>query len=156
MTFHLHMKISMWARLISNWIKHSSELRLMRRKDVMTVLSKQGGRLVLERDYSYVSKGGTAVRRFEIEAMKLVAKRTSVPLPEVIYSLISDRSGEIGMTTIPGTTLESLWDKLNRETKKSICHETWDQIAKLREIPQPPALRQFFQCLADGSPTLDL
>ncbi|EAS30335.3 phosphotransferase [Coccidioides immitis RS] len=123
--------------------------------DVITVLSKQGGRLVLERDYSYVSKGGTAVRRFEVEAMKLVAKRTSVPLPEVIYSLISGCSGEIGMTTIPGTTLESLWDKLNSETKKSICHETWDQIAKLREIPQPPALKQFFQCLADGSPTLD-
>ncbi|EQL38787.1 hypothetical protein BDFG_00318 [Blastomyces dermatitidis ATCC 26199] len=99
--------------------------------------------------------GGTAVRRFEVEAMKLVAKHTSVPLPEVIYSLISDRSGEIGMTTIPGTTLESLWDKLNSETKKSICCETWDQIAKLREISQPPALKQFFQCLADGSPTLD-
>ncbi|KAM5472338.1 hypothetical protein MauCBS54593_002929 [Microsporum audouinii] len=123
--------------------------------DVFRVLSKQGGRLVLEREYSYVSKGGTAVRRFEVEAMKLVAKHTSVPLPEVIYSLIDDHSGEIGMTTIPGTTLESLWDKLDGETKKSICHETWDQIAKLREIPQPPALKPFFQCLADGSPTLD-
>ena len=48
------------------------------------VMHKQGGRLVLEHDSSYISKSGASVRRVEEQAMRLVHKHTSVPIPEVI------------------------------------------------------------------------
>ncbi|WEW60771.1 hypothetical protein PRK78_006259 [Emydomyces testavorans] len=123
--------------------------------EVIKVLSKQGGRLVLEHDYSYVTKAGSAIVASEVEAMRLVLKHTSVPLPEIIYTQISTNYGHIGMTIIPGSPLELTWNTLDDKTKKSVCRETWDLITKLRQISQPPELRGLFQCLADGSPTRD-
>ncbi|EAS37582.3 uncharacterized protein CIMG_12600 [Coccidioides immitis RS] len=85
-------------------IPPDAKKELLLEGDVITVLSKQGGCLILEQDYSYISKGRMAVRCFEVEAMKLIVKHISVPLPEVIYSLIDDCSSEIGMTTIPDSS----------------------------------------------------
>lgn len=53
-------------------------------KNVITVLDKQMARIVLEHDFSYVSKSGYGVRTSEAEAMKLVFEHTSVPVPEVL------------------------------------------------------------------------
>ncbi|PGH02012.1 hypothetical protein AJ79_07750 [Helicocarpus griseus UAMH5409] len=123
--------------------------------EVITVLAKQTGRVLLMHDCSYVSKTGKSVRPSEAEAMRLVANQSAVPVPEVIYAQFSGGNGSIGMTIIPGFSLQEHWESLDDETKKSLCHQTWELIAKLRQIPQKPALKHLFQCAADGSPALD-
>jgi hypothetical protein len=127
--------------------------------EVITVLSKQGGRLVLQHDSDYISKSGTAVRKSESEAMGIVAKHTSVSVPRVLYAQFFDGSGSvknnIGMTIVPGAPLEKSWKSLNSETKELVCSQTWDLIIKLRAIPPPTHLEGLFQCLADGAPTED-
>jgi hypothetical protein len=59
-------------------------LKLPADEEVITVLGKQWARLVLEYDFSIVRKSGHGVRPSEAEAMRLVSKHTSVPVPEVI------------------------------------------------------------------------
>lgn len=63
-------------------------------QEIITVLSKQMGRIILEHDFSYVTKSGHGVRPAEAEAMRLVSKHTSVPVPEV-FSRISVLTMEI-------------------------------------------------------------
>lgn len=125
--------------------------------EVITVLAKQMGRVLLVHDYSYITKYGQSVRPREAEGMRLASKHSSVPAPEVIYDQYSDKVGNIGMTIIPGTPLAKHWENLDDdETKQSLCQQTWDLIGKLRrEVPQKPELKHLFQCAADGSPTLD-
>jgi thiamine kinase-like enzyme len=87
--------------------------------------------------------------------MRIASKHLSVPVPEVIYTRFNDGYSEIGMTIIPGSSLDKHRELLADKTKKSLCQQTWDLIAKLRQIPQKPELQHLFQCAADGSPTLD-
>ena len=132
-------------------------------QEVATVLDKQMSRLVLEWDFSYVTKSGFGVRSVEADAMRLVLKHTNVPVPEVIFTDFSraeeepDLSetykpddcppeGMIGMTTIPGTPLEQKWDTLDDEAKESICLQLWDMISKIRGITRPPELEGLYQC----------
>jgi hypothetical protein len=122
---------------------------------VITVLSKQMGRLVLECDFSFVSKSGHAVRPPEAEAMKLVFRHTKVPAPQVVFTSFTSNHGIVDMTLIPGSPLEEKWDNLNENTKESICLQIWDFISKIRTIPRPLKLEGLFQCLADGSLTKD-
>ena len=124
-------------------------------KEVITVLGKQMARIVLEHDFSYVSKSGYGVRTSEAEAMKLVFEHTSVPVPEVLVTCFDGDEGNIHMTTVPGTCLERKWDMLDVESKKSLCLQLWDLISKWREIPRPPKIDGIFQCAADGSPSRD-
>lgn len=124
-------------------------------KEVITVLSKQMARIVLEHDFSYVSKSGFGVRTSEAEAMKLVFEHTSVPIPEVLATCFAGDEGNIHMTTIPGICLERKWDTLDIESKESVCLQLWDLISKWREIPCPLNLNGLFQCAADGSPSRD-
>ncbi|KAK2787593.1 hypothetical protein FQN53_005043 [Emmonsiellopsis sp. PD_33] len=126
--------------------------------ELITVLAMQMGRVLLIRDRSYITKSGPSVRRLEAEAMKLVAKYTSVPAPEVIYTRFNDGHGTIAMTIIPGTTLEKHWEGLDDdddEIKQSICRQIWELLSQLRQIPQKPELSHLFQCAADGSHTRD-
>ncbi|OAX79860.1 hypothetical protein ACJ72_05816 [Emergomyces africanus] len=123
--------------------------------EVITVLAKQMGRVLLMKDYSYISKTGRSVRPSEAEAMRLVEKHTFVPVPNVIYALFNDTNGDIGMTIIPGSSLDKHWESLDDKTKQSLCRRTWDLISMIRQIPQKPELKHLFQCAADGSPTLD-
>src|SRR5205814_1506455 len=119
------------------------------------VLSKQGGTLVLEHDSSYISKSGVSVQRVEERAMRLVHEHTAVPVPEIIYAQFDAKGGNLGMTIVQGSPLELSWDKLDKQMKKRVCHETWDLIAKWRDIPRPSELEHLFQCSADGSATRD-
>ncbi|KAK2809705.1 hypothetical protein FQN50_003550 [Emmonsiellopsis sp. PD_5] len=126
--------------------------------ELITVLAKQMGRVLLIRDRSYITKSGPSVRPLEAEGMKLVAKYTSVPAPEVIYTRFNDGRGTIAMTIIPGTTLEKHWEGLdndNDEIKQSICRQIWELLSQLRQIPQKSELKHLFQCAADGSHTRD-
>ncbi|OJJ76237.1 hypothetical protein ASPBRDRAFT_401142 [Aspergillus brasiliensis CBS 101740] len=123
-------------------------------KQLISVLDKQLARLVIEIDSSIVVKSGCGVRSSEVEAMKIVSKHTSVPVPEVIMARFH-RKGEIHMTIIPGTCLAKKWDMLDINTKESICLQLWRLISKWREIPLPSEFAGLFQCAADGSPSQD-
>ncbi|GAB1198429.1 hypothetical protein APSETT444_007748 [Aspergillus pseudonomiae] len=98
-------------------------------KQVIKVLDKQMARVVLEHDFSYVSKSGYGIRTSEAEAMKLVFQHTSVPVPKVLVTRFDGDDGNIRMTM--------------------------DMISKWREIPRPPKLEGLLQCAADGSPSRD-
>jgi hypothetical protein len=130
-------------------------LSLPPNQEVITVLSKQMGRLVLEHDFSYVTKSGHGVRPAEAEAMRLVSKHTSVPVAEMFFKSFSPDHGNIEMTLIPGSPLEGKWDTLDEKTKESVCLQLWGLISKIRDIPRPLELKGLFQCAADGSPTRD-
>lgn len=88
-------------------------------QEVITVLSKQIGRLVLEHDFPWVTKSGHAVRPAEAEAMRLVAEHTSVPVSKILFKSSSPDHGVIQMTLIPGTPLEEKWDNLMREIRNA-------------------------------------
>lgn len=90
-------------------------------KEVITALGKQMARVVLEHDFSYVPESGYGVRTSEAEAMKLVFKHTSVPVPEVLATCFDDDGGNIHMTTVPGTCLGGKWNTLDVESKKCVC-----------------------------------
>jgi aminoglycoside phosphotransferase len=124
-------------------------------QEIITVLSKQIGRLVLEHDFSYVTKSGYAVKPAEAEAMRLVFKHTAVPVPEVLFKSFDTDQGNIQMTCIPGSSLEGKWDELDENAKKDVCYQIWELISKIRDIQPPPELKDVFQCAADGSPTRD-
>lgn len=89
--------------------------------------------------------------------MKLVLEETEIPLPEwLAEEFPRDREeGYLWMTFIPGSRLDVLWGKLKDDTKRRLCRDTWDIIAKIREIRRPPECQRFFQCAADGSSTHD-
>ncbi|KAL1847948.1 hypothetical protein Plec18170_008362 [Paecilomyces lecythidis] len=124
-------------------------------EEVIAVISKRMGRLVLEYDFSLVTKSGHAVLPAEAEAMKLVSRHTSVPVPEVLFATFRPGYGKITMSLIPGSCLEDTWDTLDESAKESICLQTWEFIARLRTIPRPDNLEGLYQCLADGSPSRD-
>lgn len=149
-----------------------SPLDLPADEEVINVLDKQIGRIVLEWDCSWVTKSGSGVRSPEAEAMKFVFKHTDVPVPEVLFANFMpdhgkfDREeclkpdyrpaeGMIGMTIIPGTCLDQKWDTLDDEDKQSICLQLWDLITKIRDIARPQELEGLYQCAADGSPSRD-
>lgn len=118
------------------------------------ILSKQCGAIVVLLG-DLITKSGTRVQRNEEIAMRLVRQYTDVPLPGVIFSAYNSEQGNLGMTVVPGSPLELSWDRLDEHTKERLCHETWDIIEELRQIPRPAELRHLFQCSADGSPTRD-
>ncbi|KAI1935755.1 hypothetical protein LOZ66_004990 [Ophidiomyces ophidiicola] len=124
-------------------------------QEVITVLSKQMGRTVLEHDFSYVSKSGHGVWQAESEAMRMVYKYTSVPVPEVLFTQFSHDYGRIGMALARGASLEKRWNTLNEQNKRSVCLQVWNMISQIRAIPRPPELNGLFQCAADGSRTKD-
>lgn len=121
----------------------------------LKVLAKQMRRVVLGNDFSYVSKSGFGVRQSEVEAMELVFEHTAVPVPEIMMAGFSGDRGNIHMSIIPGKCLETNWETLDDDSKRSICIKLWDRILQWRKVPRPSKLNGLFQCLADGSPSRD-
>lgn len=103
-------------------------------------------------DNNIVYKYGSRVRYSEEVAMRLVKQHTSVPVPKIILSTYAPEQGNIGMSLIPGSTLQSIWDRLDECNKERVCLEIWTMIAQWRPIPRPPHQAHLYQCLADGSP----
>ena len=123
-------------------------------EEVVTVLAKPMARMILEYDFSIVRKSGHGVRPAEAEAMRLISKYTSVPVPEVWEThFSSEYHGFIEMSLIPGSPLERTWDNMDEKSKESICRQTWDLISEIRSIPSQ--YEGIFQCAADGSPSKD-
>lgn len=132
--------------------------------EFVVVLNKtMTGNLVLEHDLSCVTKSGYGVRPAEAEAMRLVAKNMGTSfVPEVIFTSFvpsmhndSDYDGNIMMTLIQGSTLQTKWDTLDEKSKESVCLQIWNMLSKIRSIPRPSELAGLFQCAADGSPSRD-
>ena len=84
--------------------------------------------------------------------MRLVKQYTNVPIPRILFSVYSPGNGQIGMSLVPGVTLESIWDGLDECNKARLCVEIGAMIAQWQQIPPPPHLAHLYQCLADGSP----
>ncbi|OQE44712.1 hypothetical protein PENCOP_c002G01014 [Penicillium coprophilum] len=145
-------------------------------QELIYVLDKQMGRLVVELDTSWVIKSGFGVRSAEAEAMRLVFRNTEIPVPEVLFTdFHADRTrmetetetdepwkpnfyipqGLIAMTIIPGIPLERKWDSLDDGVKESICLQLWNLISAIRNIPLPQELQGLYQCAADGSLSQD-
>ncbi|PKY05773.1 kinase-like protein [Aspergillus campestris IBT 28561] len=123
-------------------------------QEVIKVLSKQMGRLLLQLDIAWVTKEGSGVLPTEAEAMRLVFNNTDVPGPEVLFASfhrvneiadpqqcdIRDSNppdGLIGMTIAPGIPMTDEWDTLDDDAKESICYQLWDLVAKFRTIAHP-------------------
>ncbi|KAI9755127.1 MAG: hypothetical protein M4579_004393 [Chaenotheca gracillima] len=106
-------------------------------------------------DEEFIFKAGNRVHKSEEVAMKLVAKYTDVPLPEVSSddSAYFETIGILAMSYVPGSQLDTVWDGLDENTKERICVDIWNIVAKIRTIPKPPELSHLFQCAADGTPT---
>ena len=123
-------------------------------EEVVTVLGKPMGRIILEYDFSLVTKYGFGVQPAEAEAMRLISNYTSVPAPEVYHTDFStEDNGFIEMSLIQGSPLEGIWNTLNEKAKESICRQTWDLISEIQSVP--PQYEGIFQCAADGSPSRD-
>ena len=131
---------------------HQCELGGDDSDDEVRILSRQGGAHVVCHDNNIVFKSGHRVRYCEEVAMRLVKQHTSVPVPKIILSHFAPEEGFIGMSLVPGSTLDSKWDGLDECNKERICREIWAMIAQWRQIPRPPHLAHLYQCLADGSP----
>lgn len=130
--------------------------------EVITVPPNRDGKLVVNHDSSYVTKLGYIVQRAESEAMNTVAaqKRTTVPLPWVKSTSFSPSEhyasedyGEIKISFIRGSTLESKWDTLDRESKESVCREIWDIVWRIRDIERTDLVDGLYQCAANGTPS---
>ena len=106
---------------------------------------------------AYILKSGSRVKTSEAAAMVFVQQQTDVPVPKLIKSKF-DAEGEQGflwMTIVPGCTLDTVWNKLNDDTKCRLCQSTWKLIAKIRDIKRPPNLERILWCSANGSTTHD-
>lgn len=103
-------------------------------------------------DNNIVFKSGSRVRYGEEVAMTLVKQHTSVPVPIIILASYGPERGSIGMSLVPGVTLESMWDGLDECDKERVCLEIWTMIAQWQQISRPPDMAHLYQCLADGSP----
>ncbi len=103
-------------------------------------------------DNNLVCKYGSRVRYSEEVAIRLVKQHTNVPVPIVILSNYEPQKGNIGMSFVPGSTLQSIWDGLDECNKERVCLEIWTMITQWQQIPRPPRLAHLYQCLADGSP----
>ncbi|KAB8214223.1 hypothetical protein BDV33DRAFT_196274 [Aspergillus novoparasiticus] len=101
---------------------------------VVTVIHKLCARVVLEYDFSFVTKSGFGVRPAEAEAMRLISKYTSVPAPKVYHTNFSSEYKEsIEMSLIQGSSLEKTWDTMDEKTKESIYQLLEDLRARIYE-----------------------
>ncbi|KAE8323535.1 kinase-like protein [Aspergillus sergii] len=123
-------------------------------EEVVTVIHKLCARIVLEYDFSFVTKSGFGLRPAEAEAMRLVSKYTSVAVPQIYHTNFScEDDGFIEMSLVQGSPLEGKWDTMDAKRKESICRQTWDLISKIGYVPSQYEGK--FQCVADGSPSKD-
>ena len=109
-----------------------------------------GGCKILEINPSSILKVGPMVQMGEAEALCLLRKRTSVPVPEVFNAYTIADYGFILMSKIPGVTLEKCWRNLTRDSKNSIIRQLDSFIREWRQIEGP-----YFGSI-DGGPCEDI
>ncbi|ODM18687.1 hypothetical protein SI65_05304 [Aspergillus cristatus] len=67
-------------------------------QEIITILGRQTGKLVLDYDSTLATKSGFAVKRNEVEAMNLVSTHISIPSPKVISTKLSPDNGIIDIS----------------------------------------------------------
>ncbi|KAJ5117551.1 hypothetical protein N7448_011183 [Penicillium atrosanguineum] len=93
-----------------------------------------GGCKILEINASTVLKVGPTAQMGEAEALCLLRKRTSVPVPEVFNAYTIADIGFILMSKIPGIPLEKCWKDLTLDAKSSIVRQLSGYIQEWRQI----------------------
>jgi len=83
-----------------------------------------------------VMKTGEAVRMSEAVAMRLVAEKTSIPVPRVLdaYYQKSDGRGVIMMEYIEGETLDKPWPQYDSAQKQHVIAQLQQYLNKLRTV----------------------
>lgn len=124
------------------------------------VLAKQPGAVIKVIDPGIVRKAGYRVRRNEETALRLVKEFTRVPVPGLYAADYFSRNGveysSFLMDLVDGSPLHDVWNGFDTSTKERICHDLWEVVKQLRQIPRPPALGRLYQCGADGSTSADV
>lgn len=96
-----------------------------------------GGCKILEINASTILKVGPMVQVGEAEALCLLRKTTSVPVPEVFNDYTIADIGFIFMSKIPGATLEQCWQDLTPDAKSSMVRQLDVFIQEWRQIEGP-------------------
>lgn len=96
-----------------------------------------GGCKILEINPSTILKVGPVVHMGEAEALCLLRKRTSVPVPEVFNAYTIADYGFILMSKTPGVTLRQCWKDLTLDAKSSIVRQLDGFIQQWRQIEGP-------------------
>lgn len=117
-----------------------------------------GGKIIYEKSFvCWLVKHacGTKVTKFhrfrtrptEAEAMRFVAKHTTVPVPRV-YDV---GDNHLTMEFIEGESLEKSWTKLSAEDQALVIRQLRDYVGQLRAIKSPDGRI----CSFDGGPATD-
>jgi aminoglycoside phosphotransferase (APT) family kinase protein len=88
----------------------------------------------LEINESTILKVGYTVQMGEAEAMCLVRKTTSVPVPQVLNAYMIGDIGFILMEKIPGEPLDKCWAHLSRDSMESITKQLHYYVQQWRKI----------------------
>ncbi|GIK05064.1 hypothetical protein Aspvir_009163 [Aspergillus viridinutans] len=96
-----------------------------------------GGCKILLINASTILKVGPMVRMGEAEALCLVRRRTSVPVPIVLNAYAIDEVGFLVMERIPGIPLVRCWKGLTGDAKRSIVRQLQGFIQEWRQIDGP-------------------
>ncbi|KAF3911776.1 hypothetical protein AA313_de0206716 [Arthrobotrys entomopaga] len=82
-------------------------------------------------------KFGEKVRLAEAEAMFLVAKYTSVPVPKVECAYVLEGQGFIIMSYEEGVTLREYWSSATPEQRESVVSQLTNYVHQMRTLIQP-------------------
>jgi hypothetical protein len=99
-----------------------------------------------------VLKVGSRVREHEAVAMRLVAKHTNVPIPQIneYYCAFFPDIGFLGMSRVSGVQLDVHWDNLEDRIKERYVLRYGTILHNYERFPKPPEQEHLFQCSADG------
>jgi hypothetical protein len=89
-------------------------------------------------DAKTVVKTGDSVRLAEANAMKLVRKRTTIPVPEIYNAYIDSVTGHarIVMEFIEGDRLDHVWDRFDDKQKEHVIEQLRSYFSQLRRIEE--------------------
>ncbi|EUC38038.1 hypothetical protein COCCADRAFT_83792 [Bipolaris zeicola 26-R-13] len=98
--------------------------------------NKIGPRIIFLPDTKQVLKVGYGIKSLEAEAMRLLASRTSVPVPRVDRVGQRGDSGYILMSQVEGQPLAEVWTSLPPDTQASIIQHLRGYIHEWRTLQE--------------------
>ena len=115
----------------------------------MHTIASQGGATIAH-DGKYVYKYGTRVNRSEFEVMKLIAKKTTVPVPAVYDYEEQGGQGCIKMAFVRGQPLSNTWATMSDESQQAIITTLKGYIAQWRAIGRPDTYPMYCNVLGEA------
>jgi len=82
-------------------------------------------------------KFGPRVHLAEADALRLVAKHTSVPVPKVYHAFEENGISVIVMEKIKGELLGNIWNTMSAKDRETVIHQLKGYFDQLRKIPHP-------------------